>query len=245
MLVTIHQPNFLPRPKVLDKVFAADLTIWLDNVQYVRREWQNRALIRDSVGSHHWLSVPILNKGHWAQSSIAECQVDVSSRWRRRHLATIRRFYAKSPWIGDFNQKLADLWTPQPALLAPFAIESSERIAALLGKRIVSVVASELAATGHRTDRLIALCLAVGASAYLTGTGALSYLDFDAFRRANIRLVVQADPDSPETPDDAWRRLSSLDSILTLGPQKFRDSFLRGRYHEPSKMGDNQSRVRV
>ena len=62
MLVAIHQPNFLPRPKVLDKILSADLTIWLDNVQYVRREWQNRALVRDSSGGHHWLSVPVLNR---------------------------------------------------------------------------------------------------------------------------------------------------------------------------------------
>ena len=34
MLVAIHQPNFLPRPKVLDKLLAADLVIWLDDVQW-------------------------------------------------------------------------------------------------------------------------------------------------------------------------------------------------------------------
>ncbi|MCZ6892108.1 MAG: WbqC family protein [Chloroflexi bacterium] len=245
MLVAIHQPNFLPRPKVLDKILSADLTIWLDNVQYVRREWQNRALVRDSSGEHHWLSVPVLNRGHWAQESIAECHVQASDRWRHRHLATVRRFYAKSPWIGEFDQKVADLWTPQPALLASFAMESSERIADLLGRRIESVLASDLTASGHRTDRLITLCQAVGASAYLTGTGALSYLDFDAFEKADIRLLVQADVDTPESPDVAWRRLSSLDAILTLGPQKFKELYLKGLHYERSDVGDRQSEVRV
>ena len=85
----------------------------------------------------------------------------------------------------------------------------------------------------------------MGASAYLTGTGALSYLDFDAFESADIRLLVQADVDTPESPDVTWRRLSSLDSILTLGPKKFKEFYLKGLHYERSDVGDPQSRVRV
>ena len=59
MIVAIHQPNLLPRPKVIDKLLAADLVIHLDDVQYVPREWQNRTRIRRRDGHLHWLSVPV------------------------------------------------------------------------------------------------------------------------------------------------------------------------------------------
>ena len=51
MLVTIHQPNFLPRAKVIDKLLAADLVIHLDDVQYMPREWQDRARVRRQDGA--------------------------------------------------------------------------------------------------------------------------------------------------------------------------------------------------
>lgn len=46
--VVIHQPNFLPRIKVLIKIMLSDVWVIYDNVQYVRREWQNRVFLRDS-----------------------------------------------------------------------------------------------------------------------------------------------------------------------------------------------------
>ena len=57
----IHQPNFLPRLKVLQKIAAADIWVVLDSVQYCEREWQNRARLVALHGSNnsYWLSVPV------------------------------------------------------------------------------------------------------------------------------------------------------------------------------------------
>jgi hypothetical protein len=230
MLVAIHQPNFLPRPKVLDKLLAADLVIWLDDVQYVRREWQNRTLVRDHAGQLHWLTVPVLNGGHYAEATVAECPVDPSGDWRRRHLATIRHFYAKSPWLPAFEEKLAGLWSAKPAFLAPLAIDSINRLADMLGRQISSAFASDIAPPGRKTDHLIALCQAVEADAYLTGTGGLSYLNFGAFDKVGIKVFIQADADPSGALDTEWRRLSSLDAILAHGPDTFAESFLKGHY---------------
>ena len=239
MLVAIHQPNFLPRPKVLDKLLAADLTIWLDDVQYVRREWQNRALVRDHAGQPHWLTVPVLNKGRYGQATIAESPVQLSGDWRRRHLASIRHFYSRSPWLTEFETKVAGLWKTQPKLLAPLAIESANSLASLLDRRLSAVLASELAPRGRKTEHLIALCQAVGADAYLTGTGGLSYLDFAAFERAGIRVLIQENPDPSGPLDAEWRRFSSLDVILSYGPRTFEETFLKGRYVEAeARVGD-------
>jgi hypothetical protein len=229
MLVAIHQPNFLLRPKVLDKLLAADLTIWLDDVQYARREWQNRALLRDPSGEPHWLSVPVLTKGY-RDATIAECEIATSDDWGQRHLRTIQRFYARSPWLRDAELKMAELWAESPTHLAPFAIESAECIADLLGKEIPSVLASSIAVPGRRTSHLVALCQAVGASAYLTGSGGLTYLDFNSFRETGIEVLIQTDMDPLGPLNDAWRRFSSLDYILTNGPQEFETTLLRGQY---------------
>ena len=42
LLYAIHQPNFLPRLSTLAKVCAADIWVILDDVQFSRRDYQNR-----------------------------------------------------------------------------------------------------------------------------------------------------------------------------------------------------------
>ena len=238
MLVAIHQPNFLLRPKVLDKLLAADLTIWLDDVQYARREWQNRALFHDPSGQPHWLSVPVLNKGH-RDATIAECEI-VSDGWGQRQLRTIQRFYARSPWLREVELKMAELWAETPSHLAPLAIESADCIADLLGKELPSTLASNIAVPGRRTRHLVALCQSVGATAYLTGSGGLTYLEFDAFREAGIEVFIQTVVDPQGPFGDAWWRFSSLDYILSHGPQEFEANLLRGQYVDAgASVGDS------
>ena len=46
MLVAIHQPTFVPWLGYLDRMLRSDLFVILDHVQFERRNYQNRTLIR-------------------------------------------------------------------------------------------------------------------------------------------------------------------------------------------------------
>ena len=65
-------------------------------------------------------------------------------------------------------------------------------IAAAFGYRTEFVRESALVSTDARgTDRLVSLCLAVGADAYLSGDGASGYQDDAAFPRSGLGLIHQ------------------------------------------------------
>lgn len=257
MLVCIHQPNFLPRPKVIDKMIHSDLTIYLDDVQYVPREWQNRALIRKPNGEFYWLSIPVFTKNRRNQL-IMECQIIDCNRWRHKHIAAIEHFYVRSPWLNLFKEIIAPLWANSLTELSIFCVESVKYILRTLKRTITTIFSHQLVnnalfssvltetlkdfhfLTNHgfhskyeiryrRTIRLIALCRAVRGTAYLSGTGALAYLEPDLFKSANIKLFLQHDLDY-EGP--SWRRLSILDAILMRGPQKTIKDLLRGQYEK-------------
>ena len=53
------------------------------------------------------------------------------------------------------------------------------------------VLASNLMVESRKTQRLVDLCLKVGATSYLSGLGAKEYLDETLFTEAGIRLVWQ------------------------------------------------------
>ncbi|MFE9254811.1 WbqC family protein [Streptomyces sp. NPDC006879] len=52
----IHQPNFFPRLSTLAKLFAVDVWVVLDEVQFARRDYQHRARLAD-LGDRRWLSL--------------------------------------------------------------------------------------------------------------------------------------------------------------------------------------------
>jgi len=85
------------------------------------------------------------------------------------------------------------------------------------------VRASSLGLAGQKTDRILAMCRAVGARTYLTGRGgSTGYLDVDAFARAGVGLVWQRfhHPHYPQRYAHVGfsSHLGFLDLLLNCGP---------------------------
>ena len=50
MIVSVHQPHFLPWTGYLNKLVHSDVFVWLDSVQYRKNYFQNRTEIRGRDG---------------------------------------------------------------------------------------------------------------------------------------------------------------------------------------------------
>ena len=61
MIAAIHQPHFLPWLGYLHRMACADVFVLLDHVQFERRNYQNRTMIRLD-GEPRWLTVPVLQR---------------------------------------------------------------------------------------------------------------------------------------------------------------------------------------
>ncbi len=90
----IVQSNYLPWKGYFDLMRQADVFVLYDDVQYTRRDWRNRNVIKTPQGLH-WLTVPVQSKGQYHQD-IDKITVS-SSRWIEKHWNTIAMSYGKSP----------------------------------------------------------------------------------------------------------------------------------------------------
>ncbi|HVR84338.1 MAG TPA: WbqC family protein, partial [Planctomycetota bacterium] len=92
MILTGHQPNYLPYAGFFEKIARSDRFLVVDNVQFVKRGtfgWMHRNRIRSgSPEGWDWLSVPILSKGRYTQE-IREAEIDNSTPWPRKHWRSI------------------------------------------------------------------------------------------------------------------------------------------------------------
>jgi len=80
MILAAQQPLYLSYPGTFDKMDRADVYVFLDNVQYIRRGWINRNRLRTREG---WTMVTLPVHSEYT-SRICEV-VPVQSDWITKH----------------------------------------------------------------------------------------------------------------------------------------------------------------
>ena len=108
MIVSVHQPHYLPWIGYFDKIDRSNVFVILDNVQYKKREFQNRNQIKMPAGPA-WLTVPVITHGHYEQMT-GEVRIDPTDNWRAKHLKSFFLNYRKAPFFDKYYQGLEELY---------------------------------------------------------------------------------------------------------------------------------------
>ena len=187
MRVAIHQPQYFPWPPYVHKVLSADIFVYLDSVQFSKNGVQNRNQIKTAQGAL-WLTIPVQN--HLGQllkdTRVAEPGAT------RKHWKTIKTSYARTPGFARWQRELETLLDRDTEFLLQAAIDSTEWMLSKLNVRTERIKASEIDGIGGESSKLVAsICGALRATSYLTGTGALAYLDERDFAEIGCEVLVQ------------------------------------------------------
>src|ERR1700704_673419 len=95
--VAIVQSNYIPWKGYFDMIAAVDEFILFDDVQYTRRDWRNRNLIKTPNGLK-WLTIPVEVKGKYEQT-IRETRI--ADEWQRSHWGALEQNYRKAAHFGE------------------------------------------------------------------------------------------------------------------------------------------------
>jgi len=218
VLVGIHQLHYLPWLRYIEKIAAVDIFIVLDNIQYNKNGWQNRNKIKTSSGPL-LLTVPVLEQ---VAQSLQDVRIRTDVPWRKKHMRSIEQAYSKAPYFEAHYPFLRDTYAQEWHMLNDLNRHMLTYFLESLGITTPVVYASDLAAPGVATDRLIQLIHAIGGDAYYSGAFAAdTYLDADAMARAGITLTLQhwVSPPYPQLHGAYVPDLSILDLVLNCGSQ--------------------------
>lgn len=231
MKVAVHQPQYLPWLGYFDKMDQADCFVILDQVQFKKNEWQNRNRIKTAAG-WQWLTVPVL---HRFPQRISEVKVNNAAPWSRKHLGALVSNYSGTPFFDVHRPFFEEIYARDWTLLLDLNLATLSYLAQVLGIRTKLHLASSLPERGEATDRLVAICQALGADTYLSGAGAREYLDVQRFEEAGIRVVFQAFqcPLYPQRFGAFEPNLSLVDLMFNCGEaslQVLRQGRMAGEY---------------
>jgi hypothetical protein len=241
----IHQPNLFPRLSTLAKLYAADLWIVLDDVQFARRDYQHRTRLAalGDPARRQWLSLAThLPQGR--ATLIRDARLADPEGCRRSTAGLIRQYYGRSchwPSIQEVVEPVMNRLTTTDRL-ADITETSTRALLSVLGWQGTVLRSSTLPTRDGRSTRLADLALFTASTAYLCGTGGMRYLDPVPFAEHAIEVIPFHTPVNTETALwDGARELGALWPVAIAGPDALAEAIrsqraglqpLNGRHRE-------------
>lgn len=220
MIVTTHQPIFLPWPGFYFKAMKADCMILLDDVQFPRgRGWMNRNRLKNEQGEL-WLTVPVHKKGRGLQI-IRNVEIFGQIDWQKRHLRSIQQNYVHAPYFEHYFPVVESIYKQNCRRLIELNMQLIRFFCDALKVKTELKQQSDLGVAGKGTTLLINICKNLQADHYLTFPVVQKYLDLEEMRHNGIQAKF-ADfhpPIYPQLWGDFIYNLSTLDLLLNCGPR--------------------------
>lgn len=188
MIVAAMQPYFFPYIGYFQLIQAADIFVFLDDVQYIERGWVNRNRVRNN-NSWMWLTravekapreLPITQRRYI--DSGPNCASDICQR--------LKTIYRKAPANAECLPIITSLLSSPECSVAHFNRLHTESLARTLGIETPCIAASEASPRGplKGQDRIIDLCHRLGATHYINPIGGITLYSKEIFEREGIQL---------------------------------------------------------
>lgn len=187
MIVVGHQPQYIPYLGFFNKVSKADIFVFVDNVQFNRKSWQQRTLIKYN-SKPLYLTIPVKKKGKRAQK-INEVEI-IDGVWSKKHWKSICLAYSKTPYFEAYRKGLEEIYGRHWDKLADFTIVLTNHLMDVIGiKHKVRYLGSGLGISGEKTNLLVDICKKTSCDTYLSGEGAKAYLDESQFQQNCLKHI--------------------------------------------------------
>ncbi len=187
MIYSVHQPQYLPWLGFFDKIDKSDVFVFLDNVDYKHREFQNRNKIRTKDG-WIWLTVPVI---YHRGKKIRGIEIDNSRDWRNQHLKSIKSWYSRAEYFDKYFLFFEDLYSKDWNKLCDLNMAVIDFCLKSLKIDKPVYLESELNAGGEKTQRIINIGKKLNCDVYFSGSGGRDYLEEDKFLEHKIELRYQ------------------------------------------------------
>ena len=227
MILTAHQPVYLPWLGLFHKISLADMFISFNQVQYQPKNWNNRNQIKTQQGPI-WLSVPVLRKGY-LEKNISDIEINNNEPWARKHWKSLQIAYAKAPYFKRYEDFFMYIYSQRWERLVELNEKMLEGFLEILNIRVPIRSAGEWQFQGEKSDLVLNMCQQVGAGDYIFGEQGRDYAATSSFDEAGIRIHFQqyVHPFYPQLHGEFLSHLSVVDLIFNCGDES-RDILMSG-----------------
>lgn len=186
MILSAHQPNFLPHLGFFYKMYMSDVFAISDDVQYSKRGFQNYNFVCEN-GERKKITVPVsFNTG----DAIKDIKLSDWSYYKTKLNKRLKSDYFRSPHFRTLYPLFEAIFDKDYNSLCELNVALIEVFVQIFGIQCEIIFESSLGITGDTpTDQIVDLCKKTGCKTYLSGTGAIDYLDTQCLEKNDIELL--------------------------------------------------------
>ncbi len=188
-VVGIHQPNFLPWLGYFHKMVRSDVFVLLNDVQFSKNSVGNRSHIKrkDNIASYLTAPVKLSQKSFSAYNQV---ELDFGPRWPDKAINSIKDAYSKAPFFKKIFPQVSDIIIKHHPHLAALNIELIQFVMDYLDIRTPIMLSEDIPIEeAKKSDLVLEISKHLGATIYLSGTGARAYNDEQKFSDNHIKIV--------------------------------------------------------
>lgn len=212
------QPTFLPWLGYFSLIENTDTFVFLDNVQFDARSWQqrNRIIMNKTVS---WLTIPVsLPLGRSTQ--IDQALINMEHFSGSKICKTLTQAYGGKKGFDFIMNNIFEIFLNPPSNISDLNIKLINEIAIALRIETPLVLSSEMNVTGNKGDLLLDICRKLNATTYVSTAGSAVYLDgYRGFSDSGINLEYQKfdHPFYSQGEFEFISHLSVIDTICNIG----------------------------
>lgn len=223
VIVSGHQPAYLPWLGLLHKATLCDVFVFMDDVQFLDRDFNHRNKVMTPAGQTLWLTVPVDKKGSPSRQlkDIRIKRQPGKSSWQEKHSLTMRSCYGKTPYFKEYWPFFEWLYHENDwEYLTDLNLAILHQVFAWFGLSPQVEIASEHRFTGRKSDLVLEHATTFCAQTVVTGAMGRDYIRVEDFRSRGIDVVFQQynHPEYTQGPCAFVPRLACVDLLFRYGP---------------------------
>lgn len=182
----ITQSNYIPWKGFFDSLKNVDVFVVYDDMQFTKRDWRNRNLIKTPQGQK-WLTIPVEVKGKYFQK-IKETKIS-DKKWNISHWEMIKQNYRLAPCFKEMSDWVEPLYLNcNYDFLTDVNLYFINAICDFFNFNVEIRLSSEFDLAEEKTQRLVDICSCIGITDYYSGPAAKAYMDETVFLDKSITV---------------------------------------------------------
>ena len=219
MIVSIHQPAYLPWLGYFHKILLSDIFVYFDTTQFEKNSFINRNKIKTPQGAS-WLTVSVKLNDH-LRKEIREIEI-ADLNWSKKHWKAIELNYKKAKYWDLYAERLRKIYKNEYKYISDLCYDQLLLFIEFLKIKIKVIKSSELKKIDSKKLQLVLdICEYMGATAYISGELGCDYIENKKFAEKRIKLYFQ-DYKHPEYSrlwgNEFLPYMSIIDLLFNEGP---------------------------
>mgnify|MGYP001212086665 FL=1 len=231
MKIAIMQPYIFPYIGYFQLINAVDKFVVYDNIQFTKKGWinRNRLLVN---GKDEYFTLPLKKDSDYLNVDRRKL-ADTFSTEKTKLLRRFAESYRKAPEFNSVFPLVEAVFNQPEENLFRFIYQSLEAVNTYLDIKTELVVSSTIPVdhTLKSQDKVIAICKALKATAYINPSGGVELYSKEVFKENNIELgFLKSNPlEYTQFKNEFVPWLSIID-VMMFNPKEKIQQYLQSHY---------------